>query len=190
MTQTLLLTLTAIFSGYAGVATFSFPIPAPMSPMSVKEVKPVAKISKTRKTEILWLARVIFSETKNKEEMRLIGWVVRNRVEAEYRGDTYEEVALSAYQFSGLNSKDAQYDININMGYKSENEKWVKALVVAKKIYFAGDDERPFGKNVLHFYSPMSVSKTPKWTTDGELDYEISGTNGMAPRFAFYSGVK
>ncbi|VAW11546.1 hypothetical protein MNBD_BACTEROID05-992 [hydrothermal vent metagenome] len=99
-------------------------------------------------------------------------------------------MALSAYQFSGLNSKDAQYDININIGYESENEKWMKALTVAEKIYFASDDERPFGKDVRHFYSPVSVPETPKWAEGGELDYTIPGTDGKPARFAFYSGVK
>ena len=185
MAQTLLLTITAFFSGYAGVAS----LPQP-SYMKVEETEPAAKIIDRDKTEILWLARVIFSETKNEEEMNLVGWVVRNRVEAEYRGNTYEEVALSAYQFSGLNPEDLQYNININMGYNSENEKWMKALAVAEKIYFADEDERPFSKDVKHFYSPASVSKTPQWTLDGKLDYEVPSTNGMASRFAFYSGVK
>jgi hypothetical protein len=185
MTQTLLLTLTAFFSGYTGIVSLPFPMH-----MKVEEVEPAAKLSSIEKSEILWLSRVIFSETKDEDEMNLVGWVVRNRVEAEYRGNTYEEVALSAKQFSGLNPKDEQYDININIGYDSENEKWMKALAVAEKVYFAGGDERPFSSDVKHFYSPMSISGTPEWAEDGELDYEVLGDDGMAPRFAFYSGVK
>jgi hypothetical protein len=185
MIETFLMTLTAFVSGYTGAIMPHFP-----AHMSVRETEPAAKIMEGDKSEILWLARVIFSETKDEEEMNLVGWVVRNRVEAEYRGATYKEVAQSTHQFSGLNPKDAQYDININMGYESTNEKWVKAIAMAKKIYFADGNKRPFSKNVLHFYSPMSVSETPKWTEGGELDYEIPGNEGMAPRFAFYSGVK
>ncbi len=185
MTQTLLITLTAILSGYTGVASLPF-----SEYMKVEEVEPVAKISQTEKTEILWLARVIFSETKREDEMRLIGWVVKNRVEAEYRGATYEEVALSSYQFSGLNPKDAQYHININIGYESENKKWTKALEVADEVYFADDTERPFSKDVKHFYSPVSVSKTPSWAEEGVLNKTIPSTDTLAPRFAFYSGVK
>ncbi len=185
MTQTLLITLTAILSGYTGVASLPF-----SEYMRVKETEPVAKISQIEKTEILWLSRVIFSETKDEDEMRLIGWVVRNRVDAEYRGATYEEVALSAYQFSGLNSRDAQYSINISMEYDTENKKWTKALEVANEVYFADEDERPFSEDVKHFYSPVSVSKTPSWAKEGVLDKTIPGTNTLAPRFAFYSGVK
>jgi len=185
MTETLLITLTALLSGYTGFASLPFSIN-----MRVEETAPVAELSKTEKSEVLWLARVIFSETKDEDEMKLIGWVVRNRVEAKYRGGTYEEVVLSAHQFSGLNSKDEQYSININMGYESENEKWIKALAVANEIYFASEEERPFSEDVKHFYSPVSVAVTPKWTTSGKLDYEIPGNNGDASRFAFYSGVK
>ncbi len=185
MTQTLILTITAFLSGYTGVATFPFP-----TYMKVEENEPAAKVMDGDKSEILWLARVIFSETKDEDEMNLVGWVVRNRVEAEYRGTTYKEVALSKYQFSGLNSKDAQYDININMEYASLNEKWITALLVAEKIYFANENERPFSGDVKHFYSPVSVSGTPAWAEGGELDYEIPGADGMASRFAFYSGVK
>jgi len=185
MTQSLLLTITAFFSGYAGVATLPYPIH-----MNIREIEPAAKILNTDKDEILWLARVIFSETKDEDEMKLVGWVVRNRVEAKYRGNTYKEVALSKNQFSGLNSDDTQYSININIGYESENEKWIKALEVANEIYFASGDERPFSSDVKHFYSPVSVSGVPKWTLEGELDHEVPSTDGMAPRFAFYSGVK
>ena len=186
MIQTLFVTLTMILSGHTGLT----PISLPHTYMTVKEVEPVAKISNVDKSEILWLARVIFSETKDEDEMRLVGWVVRNRVEAGYRGDTYKKVALSANQFSGLNPKDEQYPININMGYDSTNKKWMKALAIADEIYFADDNERPFSSDVKHFYSPMSVTKTPKWTTSGELDYEIPGTDGKPARFVFYSGVK
>mgnify|MGYP000694673711 CR=1 FL=1 len=185
MAQTLLITIAAFFSGFTGITTLPFP-----EHMKVEEVEPVAKLSSIEKSEILWLARVIFSETKDAGEMKLVGWVVRNRVETEYRGTTYEEVALSASQFSGLNQKDEQYSTNINMEYETKNKKWAKALLVADEIYFASEDKRPFPKNVKHFYSPVSVSRTPKWTEGGELSYEVPGVNGMAPRFAFYSGVK
>lgn len=185
MTQTLILTITAFFSGMTGASMYQTPQHA-----TVKETEPPAKILNSDKEEILWLARVIFSETKNKDEMNLVGWVVRNRVEKEYRGSTYKEVALSNSQFSGLGPDDEQYHININMGYDSVNEKWLQALGVATTIYFADDTKRPFSNDVLHFYSPISVRKTPDWTKDGNLDYTATGTSEVVPRFAFYSGVK
>ncbi len=185
MTQTLLVTLMMIFSGYTGATS----IPSPVY-VNIKEAGQTEKISKIKKDEILWLARVIFSETKNKEEMRLVGWVVRNRVEAKYRGETYKEVALSASQFSGLSPKNKQYKININMDYKSKNKKWIEALKIANKIYFAGGSERPFSKNVKHFYSPVSIKKTPAWVKKGKLNKTILSVNTLTPRFAFYSDVR
>jgi len=185
MIETFLITMAALFSGYTGIAPLPFP-----AYINMGEVAPAAKILNADKAEILWLARVIFSETKDEDEMTLVGWVVRNRVEAEYRGSTYKEVALSASQFSGLNPKDAQYEININLEHDSDYEKWMEALAVAHEVYFASDDGRPFSSDVRHFYSPVSVKETPKWAVDGKLNYEIPGTDGKPARFAFYSGVK
>ncbi len=185
MTQTILITLTAILSSYAGMVSLPF-----HSYMNVQRITPTIKNSKIDKTNILWLARVIFSETKNKDEMRLIGWVVRNRVDAKYRGNTYKKVALSASQFSGLNPKNTQYKININMKYGTKNKKWKEALLVANKIYFSKNKNRPFPKSVLHFYSPISIKNTPNWVKRGILDKTVPSTNHLAPRFAFYSGVK
>jgi hypothetical protein len=139
---------------------------------------------------ILWLARVIFSETKVPDEMRLVGWVVRNRVENGYWGNTYEKVALSPYQFSGLNPSDSQYQTNIHLGYATTNPAWRNALEIAKEIYFADDATRPFGKDVLHFYSPVSVSVAPAWAKGATPDQVVSNATDGAPRFAFYSGVQ
>ncbi|WP_243663594.1 cell wall hydrolase [Rhodothermus marinus] len=54
-------------------------------------------------SETLWLARVIYSETKRPEEMELVAWVVRNRVETRFRGKaTYRDVVLDPFQFSAF----------------------------------------------------------------------------------------
>ena len=46
-------------------------------------------------TETLWLARCIYSETKRPAEQELVAWVLRNRVETGYRGQTtYESTVL------------------------------------------------------------------------------------------------
>ncbi len=185
MYQTLLLGIAFFVSDYTGAEVFSAPF---LSLPEVNKEQSIVKVSD--KEEVLWLARIIFSETKFADEMRLVGWVVRNRVEAEYRGTTYKEVARSPYQFSGLNPSDAQYTINVALGYKIENESWQKALVIAKEIYFAEESKRPFAKNILHFYSPVSASGTPTWVNSGTLDYVVRDTKSNTPRFAFYSGVQ
>jgi hypothetical protein len=54
-------------------------------------------------TETLWLARVIFSETKRPDEQVLVAWVVRNRVDTRYRGrSSYQGVVLDPWQFSAF----------------------------------------------------------------------------------------
>jgi len=139
--------------------------------------------------EILWLARILYSETKVPREMELVAWVARNRVESGYTGNTYEEVAKSKYQFSGLNSFDKQYWRNINMSYESKDPAWKNALDIANKVYYADDSERPFPSSVKHFYSPVSVAK-PTWA-QGKRPYRVVSTgNGYKIRFAFYDSVR
>src|SRR3990167_3969174 len=77
--------------------------------------------------EILWLARLIYSETKRPEEQILVAWVVRNRVESNYTGESYKEVALHDSQFSGLNSFDKQYQENITRSYDDNGGAWQSA---------------------------------------------------------------
>ncbi len=185
MYQTLLLGIAFFVSDYTGAEVFSTPF------LSLPEVSKEQRIVEVDdEEEVLWLARIIFSETKFANEMRLVGWVVRNRVEAEYRGATYKEVARSPYQFSGLNPSDAQYTINVALGYEIKNESWEQALTIAKEIYFAKESRRPFGRDVLHFYSPVSATGTPEWVDSGTLDYVVRGAKTSIPRFAFYSGVR
>jgi len=98
------------------------------------EQRPVAEVQEylagAERDEMLWLARIIYSETKTTYEMKLVAWVARNRVESGYTGNTYEQVAKSKYQFSGLNSFDRNYRHNISIGYEDadSNERWKKAL--------------------------------------------------------------
>ena len=135
--------------------------------------------------EILWLARVIYSETKNEDEMRLIAWVVRNRVENDYWGDTtYKSVVTRKNQFSGLNYGDLQYSHNISLTYDDKYMVWQKALSTATEIYNASDSQRPFARDVQHFYSPNVIS-APNWA---ENDKHAFSTNNDS--FAFYKNVK
>ncbi len=148
-------------------------------------------LSPEDRAEILWLARVIYSETKVPEEMRLVAWVVRNRVETGYRGTTYRAVATSAKQFSGLTPGSPDYERNVSLDYEDTgNRSWVAALAIAEEVYTANLDSRPFPKTVRHFYSPHAVSATPFWVDTGELRLKIAAPDGSPPRFAFYDGVK
>src|SRR3989338_4404414 len=116
-----------------------------------------------QESEILWLSRVIYSETKDEDEQWMIAWVVRNRVEAGFRGaKNYEDVALDPLQFSGLNKIDRQFKHNISRSVDSEGESWSTAKSIAEGVYFAPSMFSPISNETLHFYSPIAT-KTPDW---------------------------
>ena len=133
--------------------------------------------------ETLWLARVVYSETKRPGEQFYIAWVVRNRVENEYGGDsTYKDVALAPGQFSGLHSRDRNYNLNISRTYDSTQPEWRSALAIAKQVYNSDIYDRPFSATVTHFFSPVAVA-TPAWARNKEPVLTIGS------RFAFYKDV-
>lgn len=138
--------------------------------------------------EILWFARLIYSETKNVHEQIYVAWVARNRVETGFRGNTYKQVALARNQFSGLNHFDRNYAHNINLDFNDKAPGWNTAIEVARLVYDAPEIQRPFPKTVRHFYSPIAIS-APHWAYGGEAVHEIKDVHGRV-RFAFYDGVE
>lgn len=142
-------------------------------------------------TEILWLARAVYSETNKSAqgEMVKVACVIRNRVTTNYRGvETYQEAVLDKNQFSGFNQTDQNYKRNISMDYSDTGTAWKDALRVAELVYRDGDLACDFAETVRHFYSPISVTKTPLWAQGMEPVLTIKDKTGT--RFAFYSNVK
>jgi len=145
--------------------------------------------SSYEREEILWLARVAHSESKLASEQVLVSWVVRNRVERNYRGArNYEDVATDPKQFSGLNSTDAHYEYNISRTYDSTGSAWATALDAAREVYHARRGLAPISETTLHFYSPVAVS-APNWAQGKRPVHTILNSTGDT-RFAFYEGVK
>ena len=94
---------------------------------------------------MLWLARCIYSETKQPDEQKLVAWVIRNRVETRYRGqDTYDGVVLDPYQFSAFNPGSEKRRLYTNLQANSTARGWTRALRVAHEVYYAPGYERPF----------------------------------------------
>lgn len=147
-------------------------------------------MTQTDKREILWLARIMYSETKRADEQELIGWVVRNRVDTGYTGRTYEDVAKYSAQFSGLNPGDGRYEHNISRWYSSNGKEWETALKLAKEVYFADDSDRPLALTTRHFYSPHAVSRTPAWAQNQEAVKLIKDPHTNQVRFALYDKVR
>jgi hypothetical protein len=117
-------------------------------------------------TETLWLARCIYSETKRPDEMELVAWVVRNRVETEYRGrDSYRDVVLDPYQFSAFNPNGEKRWFYSDLDPSAEIHGWQKALAIAYVVRQAAPTYRPFPIKTRHFYSERSMvgNPHPEW---------------------------
>lgn len=134
--------------------------------------------------DILWLARVIYSETKVKEEQIIVAWVVRNRVETDYRGATsYEDVARDPGQFSGLR-KVSKLDYT-----DTDRRAWMDTVAIARAVYFADPSLRPIARSVRHFYSPEALVRDPNWARNKKPAVVLRDDEGSV-RFAFYDSIR
>lgn len=141
--------------------------------------------------DVLWLARCIYSETKREHEQELVAWVVRNRVETGYRGQsTYEGVVLDPYQFSAFNPGSSKRRLFTTLTPTSNSASFQQALEVAHEVYYAPSTTRPFPKTTRHFYSEQSMQggRTPAWA-EGERPVTPVRHRVNPKRFRFYSGL-
>ena len=140
--------------------------------------------------EVVWLARCIYSESNLKHEQELIAWVVRNRVETEYRGSSYREVILEPLQFSVFNEPSPRRSHILSLNHKSTSKAWQQALEIALNVYESDPINRPISIETRHFYSPVSMlgGRTPAWAKHAEAidmeDFEID-----PERFLFFEEI-
>lgn len=140
----------------------------------------------------LWLARAIYSETKLPHEQELVAWVIRNRVETEYRnGDTYKEVVLDPYQFSAFNPGAPRRSFFLGLTPDVQIPAWQQALWIAHYVRHADDAYRPFSIETRHFYSERSMKgrQHPYWINRNQFvspgqDYHVNER-----RFRFYKEI-
>lgn len=142
--------------------------------------------------QMLWLARALYSETRNSNEMYYIGWVVRNRVELNYNGnDSYEEIILDPYQFSAFNPGSRSRHQYVNLDVEDlrdpiKRDKWHNALRTAMTVIDADSEHRPFPRHTLYFYSEVSMpgGRDPHWRDD----FTRVEMAGVTPeRFRFFA---
>jgi hypothetical protein len=143
--------------------------------------------------ETLWLARVIFSESKRIEEQALVAWVVRNRVESHYRGKrSYEGVALDPYQFSAFSHSSSKRSYYSTLTVNSKYPGWQAALSVAYVVRHADASHSPFSQETRHFYSERSLGDhlAPKWAM-GQIPVAIlyETVEIDIRRFRFFEGI-
>jgi hypothetical protein len=160
------------------------------TPVTLPEVTIEAEDHAVNQEDILWLARVILSETERPHEQELVAWIVRNRVETKYRGsDSYQEVVLDPWQFSAFNEGDPKRGYFMSLTEASQELGWQKALEIATRVAKADGDVRPFNKETRHFYSEQSMvgGRAPKWAKNQQpvkLAQHVE-----AKRFRFYAGI-
>ncbi len=160
------------------------------TPVSIGDIVVEDEGERVSKEEILWLARVVYSETKRPHEQELVAWVVRNRVETGYRGNsTYRDAVLDPYQFSAFNPGTRTRRHYAGLDWNSNEKGFQTALSIAADVATSDVQERPFSETTRHFYSARSMAggRAPAWAHNKrpvELDRVVA-----ADRFRFYERV-
>lgn len=143
-------------------------------------------------SETLWLARAIYSETKRPEEMELVAWVVRNRVETAYRGKaSYRAAVLDPFQFSAFNPGNRKRTYYSSLTAGSNARGFDNALRIAYSVRHADPGYRPFSQNTRHFYSERSMVgvRHPYWASRGSVVKPQRTFDVDERRFRFLEGV-
>ena len=140
----------------------------------------------------LWLARAVYSETKKPHEQELVAWVVRNRVETGYRGQsTYRDVVLDPSQFSAFNYGSGKRSFYMSLQLDTPLDSWQRALHVAYYVRHADGAYRPFHISTRHFFSQIAMPyhRFPHWANQNhkvEPQWNIALDEW---RFRFYADL-
>ena len=144
----------------------------------------------------LWVARCIYAETNRPPEQQLVAWVVRNRVETRFRGQsTYKGAVLDPGQFTPFNGPDRPggrwRDYYLWLHPAAEAPGWKDALRIAVSVIGAPSAWRPFSLETRHFFSEVSMPSGhwPRWA-EGQPPVRVR--RGVQPdprRFRFFEGV-
>ncbi len=153
---------------------------------------PLVDFSNGVDSETLWLARAIYSETKQVHEQELVAWVIRNRVETGYRDKhTYEGVVLDPYQFSAFNPGSPKRAFYSSLTPTDSLPGWQRALRIAHYVRHADPSQRPFSIETRHFYSERSMvgRPHPHWANDRQLVRPNWTYRVDQRRFRFYEAI-
>jgi len=83
--------------------------------------------------DILMLANLLFSETKDPDDAKAIAHVVKNRVANGKWGGTLQEVVYAPAQFSGVNTKEWQKATSGKFT-KDEENIYKRFLIISKGV--------------------------------------------------------
>lgn len=137
-------------------------------------------------TELLYLAKTIWAEARSEgiEGMRLVAWVIRNRVESKRWPDTYHGVTTQRSQFSAWLRDDPNYPKMADpLGSGLEDRlAWFEALRIADEVMDAPPIDNPL-PGVYHYYDVSLENDPPYWSRGKELIRLDS-----APKIIFVKG--
>ena len=139
-------------------------------------------------SELEWLAKGILTESNLPHEQRVVGWVIRSRVEQCFEGCTYEEVVTKPGQFSAFNDGGDIGTRRLDITQSALG--WDAALNIAVEVLSGEESDRPLPRDVLHFYSPISMDppQAEPWWVDQLI--EVEQPPGIDPnRFRFFSAM-
>ena len=184
---TLLLALSLVFTSVDRDALDAVVFNMPAVEVSAEREFDPAQVT----DEVLWLARVIYSETKRPVEQELVAWTVRNRVETGYRGKTtYRSVVLDPWQYSAFNANSPKRQHYSTLAVSSTAQGFQEALRIANRVYHADATDRPFTRTTRHFYSERSMvgGRTPAWAV-GKQPVKLADQDIDPRRFRFYAAI-
>lgn len=159
---------------------------------SSTDVKPHIEHLPGANEATLWLARAVYSETKQPHEQELVAWVIRNRVDTAYRDQTtYEEVVLDPKQFSAFNPGMPKRAFYSNLQFDTPLSSWQHALHIAYYVQHADSSYRPFGIGTRHFFSQVSMPyhTFPHWADQRHKVRPEWNMQVDEWRFRFYSDL-
>jgi hypothetical protein len=120
------------------------------------------KLGRPTDEELLWMARVMYTEAPTMRLMTYAGSTVIERVNMEEYPNTVRGVATQRWQFEGI-TRNAQNVRDLTLeDYGSQNLKWNLAVRSAHFILTTPERYRPL-KGIDHFWSPQSADKRPNW---------------------------
>jgi len=125
-----------------------------------------------RFTDVMYVAKTIWAEARGegREGMRLVAWVIRNRVEAPEFPNTYPAVVTQPGQFSVWLRSDPNRETMTDplSGPASEDEAWYTAVEVAWEVIQADASANPL-PGVYHYVDVRLQGRLPAWARGMEV---------------------
>lgn len=140
-----------------------------------------ARIDRPTERELVYMARVMYTEAPTMRLMNYVGSVVLERKQLNRFPDTVPGVVQQRWAFEGITRGAQEVDTLGLDDYGQGNLKWHLALRTAWLTLTMPEKYRPL-KGVDHFWSPKSGDK-PEWAEGSVPEYRVDN------KFRFHSLV-